>query len=417
MFIEKKKLCNNNAFEGGKSTNTMDDSHWEYNVQLDPTSLAGNCSKEEIKRELARVRKVFDGLPVQGYFDGTPATYALRVKPSHAGPYLYMEIELRGDWKRYVRPEHQKGYSRWKREGEKKYHIDSDLLMTRTLVNLFPHHKLAIVNNSDGFEKDLPRGSAELVKLGYQVISPRREYDEQGWTTEAQTELLLHLRSPETLCKAFDARATQILQSIQERLPEIETFTFATYSPWRVIKGTGWQRDNYKTRSEKKEEHVNPVKSLEEIPATWIPQVLEQRCKNLPLNHALGLTSKVQTSSGVYHLPMIDFAAGNHDVKFALEKLHMPGIVVNSGNAGHFYGFHLLEEDEWRKFMEEIKQHDWVCRNWPALQREQGYSLLRLTPCRYRLSQPCGTRKVSPPWTRERTTSEEKSPAEILAAA
>jgi len=121
---------------------------------------------------------------------------------------------------------------------------------------------------------------------------------------------------------------------------------------------------------------------------------LEELCKDLPLTRAIGLASKVKIEDEEKHIPMIDFGCDYRHLNAALNsnfngKIKMPGMIVASGNSFHFYGFELLNQNKWVEFMELIKNIPEVDKNWPDLQLKQGFSMLRITPSRRKLTQPC----------------------------
>ncbi len=75
---------------------------------------------------------------------------------------------------------------------------------------------------------------------------------------------------------------------------------------------------------------------------------------------ALALCSVCKdTSSNTLHIPMMDFRieSGKDDgqpnlLKEALKKLGQTnGVLLDSGKSYHYYGFQLLAEHEWRRFM------------------------------------------------------------------
>ncbi len=85
------------------------------------------------------------------------------------------------------------------------------------------------------------------------------------------------------------------------------------------------------------------------------------------------------------HMMMIDFASRER-LRAEFKKRGVSslgqGFFVDSGNSYHFYsGAAPLEADELHGFYAEIALSASVGKDWPRLQEEQGFSLLRVTPC------------------------------------
>jgi len=161
------------------------------------------------------------------------------------------------------------------------------------------------------------------------------------------------------------------------------------------------------------ENKVNPIKKAVEVPVGWRNNKLEEIGKGLAMTKAIGLTSKVQTKNGIKHIPMVDFSRDCRRPENVLKQLNMPGILVVSGHSYHFYGFELMEEKEWKVYTESLKDNFrfgayGVCEHWPDLQLKQGFSMLRITPCRTRLFQPCYMETFTP----DRTGTDEDTKTE-----
>ncbi len=84
---------------------------------------------------------------------------------------------------------------------------------------------------------------------------------------------------------------------------------------------------------------------------------------------------------------MIDFYSGRHlpangKEKSVVEKIGEEGFFVRTDNSYHFYTTdRLFTENEFRERMEQIALSPEIGSHWPKLQLNQGYSLLRITPC------------------------------------
>jgi hypothetical protein len=390
----------------------MSDRDWEYSYDyrggFDPTDIAGRPTKDEIKQQLSRVRWTFNG-KVPGFFNCKPSDWDVVVYPSYTGPFIVVRGEVHGDWRNFIAPERHREYQRANREYLRQ---GSDLLLVDDWAFLFPYHQVALVLDTYALTEQVNRGLQRLEDLEYKISHRRESNCSTEWANKNKEELLGQLRKEG---HALDARAIEILTKLQENLPEdIQAYTAAVFVPGknRVISPA----DEY--FNEVKEHVVNPVKELVEIPSSWLIRSLEMKCLGLPSSRALGICSRVHTASGVLHIPMIDFKRDQDDVPDnELRKLGIPGMVVRSGRAGHFYGFDLLTEDEWVAFINELKKYYWVDEHWPDLQLQQGYSMLRITSCTNRLYQPCFTRIPEGFSGRRIINLEAEQPSEMMLAA
>ena len=285
---------------------------------------------------------------------------------------------------------------------------------------LFPHHNLAMVTNPYWL-KEIQALPDKLSELGYYVVEKRRrsgktKYYSGDYGAENTMELFRILREPGNGFRAVDKRATEILDNLDARIGA-EIYNFAVFTPQHEVGARIKYDDSHWV--------VSPVKSRVDIPRTWMNMKLEEICKGLPLARAVGLTSQVLVEGEEMHIPMIDFSAGvdwegDKEVQEALKKVNIPGMLILSGNSYHFYGFDLLGKDEWREYMGRLKGLSGVDFDWPDLQLQQGFSMLRLTPATWKLSQPCFWEYFQPTATgtdRNSVAKTEKTIKEIAAAA
>lgn len=336
------------------------------------TSIAGDLQKEELGECVNAVREKFQG-NIGGFFNSKPASYKLSISGSSEG-YVEIDDEFIGDWHDYIPRDEWKGFKReFSRSGTREFRY------MHVIAFLFPYHDLALILDSYRFE-NIPQGSERLRDLGYTLVAKNEDKYSVQWGIENQLELLSNLRSPDLKeVKATDRRTTQIIDEVFSHLPlEPVHITFAVYSP---------QRKGRKYRSELV---ANPVKKLVKTPFEWRNESLESIGKGLSLERAIGLTSLVETSSGTKHIPMIDFNCQDASgIYGALKTLGISGIIIASGNSYHFYGFNLFSEDEWKSYIESLNSSWAVDHKWTELQLKQGYSMLRITPTKRKLYQPC----------------------------
>ncbi|MAG07509.1 hypothetical protein CMI46_01715 [Candidatus Pacearchaeota archaeon] len=357
------------------------------------TDISGNLSVDELSIEAERVREVFNGEVEGFFFNGKPIETYVEVyplKPIGDDDHLLIGSTGIGNFRDYVEPEYWEGYKKREREYRNKGRKPNKIgLIGRNWALLFPYHKTALILEDYIFDTDHPDKLKDLENLGYTIARQRKKNYSTILGNENKVELIKSLRNPALSTSAIDPRTIEILEKLTSNLPTGNpTYTFGIFDP-----GFFWSGDEeaYGPSPEDVEKRINPVKKLVEIPAKWaINGGLEKLAKKLPLTRAIGLTSKVKIDGDTYHIPMIDFAEGVSNLpKGDLDKVNIPGMFVLSGKSGHFYGFELLEEKELESFLDKSKRLFSIDQHWPDLQIRQGFSMLRLTPSRRKLFQPC----------------------------
>lgn len=353
--------------------------------------MAGNPSGEEFEKAFSDAREVFNGR-ISGFFDSKPAKYDLKVGSAWDKEFLLLRSELKGDLRDFIDEEERLKY--WRRF----YRAYETILCCHTVALLFPSVDVALVIWEHDFDRIKAR-KRKMEELGYNVARKKRKYGSTQWGNENKLALLSALRDPKLGVKAVDRRAIQILNSIFAGTFGVESCVFANYTPKHRRK----PEDVY---DDSENWIVHKIKKLIESPARWAGGKLEDLCKGLPLTRAIGISSVVQTKNGKRHIPMIDFNEG--DPCETLDKIGMPGLVVASGQSYHFYGFDLQTDSEWKAFLGHIQYMPGVDEVWRELQLKQGFSMLRLTPARGKLYQPCLCRVYKPKDTGTDTNTREK---------
>ncbi len=71
----------------------------------------------------------------------------------------------------------------------------------------------------------------------------------------------------------------------------------------------------------------------------------------------VGIESVVETSSGLKHIPMLDFDTANVPrLRNLLAKLQMPkGVILNSGSGLHYIGVNLMSQAEFYDFPNQVE--------------------------------------------------------------
>jgi len=255
-----------------------------------------------------------------------------------------------------------------------------------TLGFLIPHNMIALIFDEGKTRTLNPDYKKHLTELGYTVsdwVRPTK-YDRK-WSRSNQLWL-----SRESRKKGLDERTVEILEKLGENLDledsllrfasfeiGIKTFTEVDYG--RVLVN----------------QEFRPETTFFDIPFEKAVKRLSEIYKSLPLTSAIGLTSQVVKQGKTYHIPMMDI--DDSSLHFGdIKDLKMNGMRVLSGIGEHFYGFRLIEEREYADFLEDIWGTYGIDYDWISFQRKQGFMLLRLTPSRHRLYQPCFDKILDP---------------------
>lgn len=378
------------------------------------TDIAGNLTKEEMERAFEETKARFNGF-VGGNLNSKPIRYVVEVSsnktytyPSRHGNYITL----------YDRSE--KNCIDYFSEGKRKeYRRGWDCKMHRDMAFLFPQHKIAMIL-SFLFNEYYENGIEKLKEMGYTIIE--RRHNSKTWGNENKKDILKTMRDPNLETKAVDQRASDILDILTSNLseePSTYTFNVFNYTFKNATNKYGMRKIN---EEDFLKQALKPDIAIVQSPAGWRNNKLEDMSKGMPLTRAIGLVSRVETKNGTKYIPMIDFKTKSEwDVKHTLKQVGIPGMVVDSGNSFHFYGFDLLDtEAQWKHYIESLAGKPGVDEWWIKFQLARGYSVLRLTPCKKKLLQPCYVETFTPTGTGtdEYTKSESRSkPSGILIAA
>ena len=254
----------------------------------------------------------------------------------------------------------------------------------------FPYHGIVLAEDPFYFFRQKRHKLLKrLEKIGYEIDAKKGSALSNNWGHEAKRELLKSIRRKGLV----DPRIRQIVDTIRENIGA-DAYTFVHYKPrakFEIVSG-----------------HYRHLVETGHRPTLCVFELSEDRIEshqafytcdlsayggygNTAVATAAGIASTLKTPQGKRHIPMIAVkdAASRADVEFDLDRLAMPGMIVESGNSYHFYGFEPLSESDWRDFIGETGKLHAIDKNWTQLQTEQGYSMLRITPAYNRLFQPC----------------------------
>ena len=353
------------------------------------TDIAGDLTMEQLDAANSGIRTVFNGV-LPGYFNSRPVDYHLYSGVARTGGFIYLGAEARGNIRDFVEPEKAKYWEKFYRRCPPNH------LLVHDMADAFPYH--GIVMAARDFTPSIwgpewNQSMEALQGIGYSIERKRDSSFARNWGQESKRELLRILR----MKRIADPRTRRIVNALDENIGA-DAYTFARYRPRTKQKEDNWGYGPSIFSSEEEARHKK-VDHAWEIPAKRLRFAEHDSACTMSLPSAAGIASPVQTSRGRRHIPMIDFRDERICVEWVretIDKIGMRGMIVDSGNSFHFYGFETLPETEWKDFIEASRNLPMVDEHWPDLQLEQGYSMLRITPSAGRLFQPCVVETYKP---------------------
>ena len=244
---------------------------------------------------------------------------------------------------------------------------------------LIPYHGIALIFDQDKTRSLNAEYRDHLKELGYTFCDwERSKKTDRTWSLSNKLWLLRETRK-----KGLDQRAVEIIQKLGENLDlEGTTLRFAKFEI-----GEKTFTDADYGRVDVHQTHI-PGETFLDLPFNTCIEELNRVYSELPLMSAIGLTSVVTRGDRTYHIPMMDKDESWLHPK-DLHKVSLSGMAVSSGRGQHFYGFRLLEEREYAEYLESLREIYGIDSDWEEDQKRQGFMMLRLTPSRHRLYQPC----------------------------
>ena len=168
--------------------------------------------------------------------------------------------------------------------------------------------------------------------------------------------------------------------------------TFDIYSP------KGWKDNTIKHFKDDKKpgERRDPLGAVEHSPpsglltlssATILGPNLNEIIDRRPAGLAMQVLSPTFHHTKKVHIPMLDvgFAPNEENLKYLLSCLRAlgeeNGVILLSGASYHYYGYRLLSNSEWQKFMyKSLLLDEVVDTRWVGHRLIDGFSWLRITP-------------------------------------
>ncbi|MBI4038120.1 hypothetical protein HY387_00495 [Candidatus Daviesbacteria bacterium] len=196
------------------------------------------------------------------------------------------------------------------------------------------------------------------------------------------SELGREYKVPERV--GIGSTAVDILLEILTAFPEIEQLFYGVYN----VDRTSEEDIDFQEVKElpkpitgkflrKMADHITSNPPLDEI-----DKLLDGFERYKPF-YAMGIVSRIKLTDGTYaHIPMLDFGCEPTEEKLddisKLMSSWSPGFVLNSGASFHYWGFHLLKQEEWEKFLDYCSSEPLVEWGYIAACKRRRISVLRV---------------------------------------
>lgn len=247
-------------------------------------------------------------------------------------------------------------------------------------VQAFPHCNIAVVSDKEDLDT-----SDKIRALGYRVPEKRLHIAERPVyrLLESTEDYYVRVGEPDRAVTpneilweelkagfGYDAIRKNLatLLSPVISLPCVSEYEFAIYQHHHATSDdtTGY----------------NKYSDVFRLPPEIVVDALLLKLRFTYPHDVMAISSRVMTKNGEGHIPMVDFME-DCDPEEMLARIHAPrNVLVYSGNSHHHYDTgKLLTQGEFESYMKLLSEQPEVGTTWPELQIEQGFSLLRITPC------------------------------------
>lgn len=146
--------------------------------------------------------------------------------------------------------------------------------------------------------------------------------------------------------------AVEVLVKILENYPEIETVSFYVYKP-HLNAGEASEIPT----TERLLFHDSPSDVVDVSREDITVENLNHSISHLSRNETLAVLSSVKKGDELYHIPMMDFSCqespeGLAKIETFLKEIRYENCaILTSGRSYHFYGFCLINEKDWLRFL------------------------------------------------------------------
>lgn len=185
---------------------------------------------------------------------------------------------------------------------------------------------------------------------------------------------------------------------LMDRVSELRKLTEDLIPYWELVFAVTWQSELSEQfiREALRHRPADEAIDIFETNVDSVADTLTKKIETLPDDAAIAICSRCITVDGsIKHIPMMDFRCKPTEsnlkkLKIALHQMGQKhGALIQSGRSFHFYGFDLLTEDGWRKYLaQSLLMAPIADSRYIAHRLIEGVGSLRITNCRPKPDKP-----------------------------
>jgi hypothetical protein len=188
-------------------------------------------------------------------------------------------------------------------------------------------------------------------------------------------------------------------RKILERTAELKRITENVIPYWELVFATSWDTDKSDLFIKEALKHNSKDEAIERFELKTddsMIDILSEKIGGVSEDVAVALCSKCITKDGsISHIPMMDFRCKPNEstqekLKMALYHMGLKsGAILQSGRSYHFYGFELMAEEEWIRYLAKCLLLAPVADSrYIAHRLIEGVGSLRITTCQSKPDAP-----------------------------
>jgi hypothetical protein len=245
-----------------------------------------------------------------------------------------------------------------------------------------------LLGNNHNMEQTITKFEERQLKTGCEVTQLVLALP--GINPSLET-LMFNIYSPYPgLEERFAQSADTFPDEIAERARDLKKSAFDDIPYWESILVAASSREKFGLFIQEAIRHdvVREFSDRFEIPVSNLTgELLQEHIARLSSDRVLALCSKCRLRDGsLKHIPMMDFRClpspeNLEKIKTILKGLgQRNGAIVESGRSYHFYGFELLDQNEWIRFLAQcLLLHPFTDSRYIAHRLMGGTCALRIT--------------------------------------
>lgn len=197
--------------------------------------------------------------------------------------------------------------------------------------------------------------------------------------------------------KPFDRRMYEIIAHVTKGIVDFSSISLRDLTYQFITYDLKMKKIGQDYMNQEEEIAIGKMRVFNVPASDAVEGKLEKILGRVSPSCAIGLRSIVFAAGEKKQIPQIDFyegillpKKGKEELEHGIKKIfNYPGLLVNSGKSAHYYGFKLLNDEEWNTFIHQLETFPLADQGFVKIQFESGSTLLRLTPCHVKMYQPC----------------------------